>query len=656
MGFFLSNPIFLWGLAGSLIPLVLHLERRRSARTVPFTMLPFLRELERKRFLNLRILELLLLLLRMAIIALIAVALAGPTLTFSEGAPSWALLLTSRSEHRDTIILLDTSYSMDAAWLGDSAWEHASRILLATARRPRALPALSVYPFSDGLDRPAPTLPPVPLPPDLAKGLGQLRPIGQRTDVGKALVHLRNQVGSLEGREVVVVTDLQRNGWDSLLQRAVALPSSFRLTVVDACEQQPANLWLDGFEAPPLPWGYGQEEVIRFLVRNCGFEPDSSVAAEVLLHGENDEVLQKQPVSITPGVKLRMEWGVRALAAEVFRGRVRLQPAEAVEDALVTDNQTEFEIPVLSGQRALIVGGTESLTRAALSLGFSPSVATSQGEFFLRLSQVESVSVLPPDLGEYSFVVLVMAPGEQYADEGLIPLEEYVGDGGGLLLVPEQISVASGHTAGQGFEAIAATLEHFGFSSRGPRISREPLNLTQLQEGHPIFASLADLPASAFASVHVRRWVALGGEINVLMAAASPEGGPDDQVPVLVERSLGSGTVLCLSSCLEAGCSDLAVSPLLVPLFDAVGKYLSVRSRRVEPAALQPEKPESDLTRLSDEDQRALAGQMDVRFLSGSALPSGIPSHALGGSLTGFLLILALLCALVELWLSNVAL
>jgi uncharacterized membrane protein len=653
MGFFLSNSIFLWGLAGSLIPLVLHLERRRSARTVPFTMLRFLREVERRRFLNLRILELLLLFLRMAIIALIAIALAGPTLTFPEGAPLWALLLTSRSEHRDTVILLDTSYSMRASSVGRSPWEEANRTLLATARRPRTLPTLSVYPFSDGLDRPAPTLPPAPLPPDLAKGLERLQPVGERTNVGKALVGLQHQVGSLEGREVVVVTDLQRNGWDSLLRGTVTLPQNLRLTVVDASERDLPNVWVERLEPPPLPWAYGEEEVLRFTIRNSAFDPGLSLGADVTLYGVGNALIQKQSVFITPGVNLLLEWGLRAAPPDGFSGRIDLQPNDATEDSLLTDNQLEFQFPILSGQRALIVGGTDTLTRLSLSIALSPSDEEDEEEYYLRASHVESLAALPSDLGEYSFIVLVMTRAEPYPEEAIIALEEFVGNGGGLLLIPSQAPLPSVDDGQSGIAVVNDTLEHFGVKVYGARDSPEPLSLTWIDETHAIFASLADLPPSALASVHIYSWFAFGGDLSVVAAASESSRQSDREVPILVERSFGSGTVLCFATGLDAVSSDLAVSSFLVPLLDSISKYLSLGSRAVKTAPGATDRPESDLTRLSLADQLVLADRTDIDFLNASSLSSGIPSRALGGSLTGLFLLLALLCALVELWLAN---
>jgi hypothetical protein len=655
MGFFLASPVFLWGLLASLIPLVLHLERRRSARTVPFTMLRFLRDVERRRFLNLRILELLLLFLRMAILALIALALAGPALSFPGGAPAWARLFTSSGEHQDTVILLDTSSSMRAETLGDTPWTRAKDVLLETARRPRIRPVLTVYPFSGGLDRPAETLPPAPLPADLAAALDDIEPDGTATDVGKALGQVATQVRSIQGSEVVVVTDLQRNGWESILSGAASLPEGLRLTVVDTGLRPAPNLWLEGLETPPLPWGSGQDELVRFSVRNSGYEEGESAAAEIDLFEEPDRLIQKRPVVLTPGVNLLLEWVVRAGSGEVFRGRIVLDPAETAPDSLEFDNVLDLEVPVLSDRNAVVIGPAEPLTRSSLTLALSPP-GEEGAPPFLQASFADSLSDAPAELSTYDFVVLTLTPGATYPDDALIALERFVGDGGGLLLVPNALSRVTEEDSTMSLDAVDSVLARFGIELGGVRTSGEPFTPAWLRKDHPVFVSLEDVPGSSFETVEVRQWLAVGGDLADLIAMAPPGTDRTRGVRLLAERQFGSGVVLVLATGLERDSSDLAVSPLFVPLFDALAKYLIAQPGDSGGPSAKETRAESNLARLTAADREILEDRMDVRFLSASALGSGIPSRSVGGSLTGFLLLLALGCALAELWLSNTTL
>ena len=105
MNFRLDNLGILFGLFALAIPIVLHLLQRRQFDTLDWGAMQFLPDSvtpQRRRWLD----ELLLLLTRMAMIALIVLALASPFST-----SPWLAPLNSRAS-RDVVIVIDGSYSM----------------------------------------------------------------------------------------------------------------------------------------------------------------------------------------------------------------------------------------------------------------------------------------------------------------------------------------------------------------------------------------------------------------------------------------------------------------------------------------------------------------------------------------------------------------
>jgi hypothetical protein len=70
------NSIFLAGLAAVVIPLLIHFLSRRRIKIVDFSSLKFLMVMQKSKLRWLKIIELLLLIIRMMIIALIALAFA----------------------------------------------------------------------------------------------------------------------------------------------------------------------------------------------------------------------------------------------------------------------------------------------------------------------------------------------------------------------------------------------------------------------------------------------------------------------------------------------------------------------------------------------------------------------------------------------------
>ena len=102
------SPLFLIGLVAAAIPLIIHLSRSRRQKKLRFSTSRFLTEQFLRSYRMSRIKEILLLLCRMALFALFAMALAQPLLL-----PRGASFLSGGGP-RAVVIVLDNSASMAA--------------------------------------------------------------------------------------------------------------------------------------------------------------------------------------------------------------------------------------------------------------------------------------------------------------------------------------------------------------------------------------------------------------------------------------------------------------------------------------------------------------------------------------------------------------
>src|SRR5947209_1935034 len=96
------SPLFLAGLLSAAIPLVIHLSRSRRTKTMKFSTTRFFTDQFLRSYRMSRLKELLLLLCRMALCALLALALARPLVT-----PRGQPYLTRGS--RSVVLVLDNS-------------------------------------------------------------------------------------------------------------------------------------------------------------------------------------------------------------------------------------------------------------------------------------------------------------------------------------------------------------------------------------------------------------------------------------------------------------------------------------------------------------------------------------------------------------------
>ena len=118
MGFL--NPILLLGVLAAAIPLLIHLWSRRQAKRVDFSSLMFLLVAHRQNVRRIQLKNLLILFLRVAIIALIALALARPLLK-SQFSFAGARAKTS------AVVILDNSFSMGYQGVQGQRFEKANR-------------------------------------------------------------------------------------------------------------------------------------------------------------------------------------------------------------------------------------------------------------------------------------------------------------------------------------------------------------------------------------------------------------------------------------------------------------------------------------------------------------------------------------------------
>src|SRR5262245_24171661 len=77
------NPLMLAGVGGAMLPLVLHLLARSRFRTVDWAAMMFLQGADPRQRQSTKLRQILLLLLRMALVALLSVALARPLVSDS---------------------------------------------------------------------------------------------------------------------------------------------------------------------------------------------------------------------------------------------------------------------------------------------------------------------------------------------------------------------------------------------------------------------------------------------------------------------------------------------------------------------------------------------------------------------------------------------
>jgi len=216
------------------VPLLLHLLRRRTGERVEFPALRYLLRAEREHAREVRLRNLLLLLVRIALVLAIAAALARPIGPLpGVGHPPTAVAL-----------VLDNSASAAAVVNGTTVLERerrAARALLDASRDSDRLSLVTMDGEIRSGSREA-----------LAAALDSLRPIAGAGDPVAALRRAEAAVTAvgLPERRVVVFTDGQASTWSDLPEDSLAVPR----TLWVAPAERPANRGIVALRVDPPFW------------------------------------------------------------------------------------------------------------------------------------------------------------------------------------------------------------------------------------------------------------------------------------------------------------------------------------------------------------------------------------------------------------------
>lgn len=596
MGFGL--PLMLLGLAGVAIPVIIHLLNRRRFTVVDWAAMQFLQisETTRRRLL---LEEILLMCLRMALIAVLVLALAAPYTT------SQLFARTGVHENRDVVLVFDGSYSMGYTGTGETAHDLARQWAASFLNDLAAGDGVAVLQAKEQ----------VRVIHDLTHELGRARDVLSSLPDPRGgcdwpqAVQAAEKVlegGSRARREIFVLTDGQRYGWadEVTLRRWRRLAEQHR----NPSGVQP-RIWVVNFSpdrpAAPPNWSLAPLQPSR-TVASAGQELTFRTALE--LHGQADYQpphrlrleVDGQPLSqLRTPTAARMEKGQVPLS---FRHRfttpgshlvsVILEPDPPpeqrpadyrIKDHLPGDNRQDFAVDVVPVLPVLLVDGDSR-----------PGVKQ-RGSDFLRdalapardrtppvLARVVPIQDFKPDLLSSDLGpqpatkprVLILADVPQLNTAQQDAVVQFLAGGGGVLMTVGDRARAAHcneqlYRGGQGW--LPARLDDWLGNEARPEAAASPLPSSFF---HPALELFRDAGAGGLADARFPRWwkVTTPGRGS----AAVPVALLTTNDPLLVERSYRGGRVLlCCVPLSNAGGTNLTTLPAFAPLAHELVYYLA---------------------------------------------------------------------------------
>ncbi len=437
MGFF--APVMLWGTLAAGIPVALHFLFRSRYRIVPWAAMEFLLQSIEQTSRRIRFQELLLLLARVGMLALLAFALARPS---SQARPG-----SGAGDAVDAVLLFDVSYSMDAR---EGATSRLDRAKKAARDLIDNLPAHSTVQVVTCSDRAERTGPQQPGDLESAKRVVDSLAVSQlATDL---VPGVREAVGLLErgtspNRELYLFTDCQKLGWEQqagplteIMQRAHDLAA---VTVVRCGTRTPKNVSVVAIVPQSTLPHVGERVGFAVLVRNAGTEPVRDLTVTLTLDGDKTTV-ESQPVALLNAGETRTV----PLSGKWDKPGLRVVSASVGPDELGADNKLDLVIPVCEQVRILVIDGAVNDREPEKSSSFYllhallPVKDADKAKYHLQPRLVTPGQATAAHLGDKDLCVLVNCPVEDdriKRIEGLAPefcdaLERFVRGGKPLLI------------------------------------------------------------------------------------------------------------------------------------------------------------------------------------------------------------------------------
>lgn len=585
------SAAFLLAAAAGAIPVVLHMINRQQAKKLPFSTLRFLRISAEKTRRRKRIHDVLLMLLRMAVLILIAVGLAEPTITtlgsfWGSGASAVA-------------ILVDNSASMGVVDRGRPRFETARRaareILNELADGDQIALMLTGGPELAEQGRLQRTQ------DKILQMLDQAEVSYERADLAMKLQEARNLLARTDAqhKQIFVLTDMQQLSWEGLSGSSPHQPEASARNAESSSDQPEASARKDESasssrpEASANPAESADGGDIPVVFVDCHRDPKPNVAVtglEVIaavpvaglpigvstevfnassvpqkrlleLYIDGAEEATSPELEIPPDGRVKHDFEFSFKRGGMHRGEVRL----VGEDGSRYDDQRFFAMEVDQGiPVAIVKSRRHEIPYLEDTFYLEQALAPTRtgGSWAIRTTTLTANELLSEPLSEYKvvFCVNLEAPDADTAQR----LRSYVTGGGNLFWIAgDNVEPAAYNAMNEeaGGQLLPAPLVDVRLPAAGD--DRDSWRVASLDEGHAAMRQLADPPAlyqTVLIYKHLRMDTAQTAQARVLARL-------DDGEALLAQATVEQGTVTMLAASAHVGWSNLPVRPIFLPMF-----------------------------------------------------------------------------------------
>ncbi|MCX7706092.1 MAG: BatA and WFA domain-containing protein [bacterium] len=520
MGFL--QPLFLWGIAGVSIPVLIHLFSRRKSPPYYFSTLRFIKLTRKKTIRRQKLEEILILLLRAILIAFLFIAAAQPV-------SKRALF---REKESWVILVLDDSASMSS--LSGYAWKNlqrASEQILASLNKQTHVAVIftggKIIPFSI-------------IHQDIAKKIRESQPGFHGNTLQNAIEQAFSMLDKKSGYlKIFVITDMQKSGWKNF-SSATFKKINPDITIIDAGgEEKPVNLTLKDFY--PLS---GKAMYVGEIIN----WNDREITAEIKITGDDFEVTK----SVTVSGKKTGEFEVKPdKDSQSFKVEI------LYSDDLKPDNYFYYQKERGAEKKVLLAGSDDT------SVFYIKSSVQSTGTITVDIRKTNEFQDI--FLGKYRTILMVNPQKiEQNIREKII---EYIVDGGTLIYFAGDRITSEDFNRDWTIEGKNEFLMPAKIAEKSEFL--RPGKVAWVAAAHPLFAEFGEktidyLKTTRFNACFPIREIT--GDILMKL---------DNGYPLLLEKKIGKGRIFLFTFNVHRQWTNFQNKPFFPVMMSMLVEYLS---------------------------------------------------------------------------------
>ena len=550
---FLAGAFAVVGAIGASIPLIIHLLNRERARRLIFSTVRFIQMSHQTNVQRHKLKRLLLLLMRILMLLILGFAFARPF--FAQDIATAPEL----GGVRNAVIILDTSYSMQYDDVFASAKKEAINrlnslesgdavaLILSADKVRKVLPIETEHNhIKTAIENAEPTY----YTTDYLDAIQTADDILQRVSVGQ--------------KQIYIVADLQKNGWENFLETDRLSPD-VDIEFVNVAVEQPDNRVITDINVPPVVLTEQKNAELVARIHNFNTERTEKLPVSLFI---DDKKVKTTQLDIEPGDS----------ADAIFKINMDLQSesvhtgwVEIGTDALEVDNRHYFTMQSLKSIKVHCINGERKRSDIEDETFFLTRALVNVGDGGAPIDYTESTS-LPSGNALQQYDVLILANLSHLTSAEAERLKVYVNNGGGLIITlgdKVDASAYQQHLGGADDPLMPCTL----MQAVGDPIGKAEFQvIASVDYRHPIFMPFRNPNHGDFGKGRFYRYFQAVPTTEATTIATF-----DDGNPALLEKVYGNGRVLCFTSTIDREWNDLPIHGVYLPFLHETIKYLALK-------------------------------------------------------------------------------